>query len=639
MAKHLQLFWNITDNQLVRGFNDPTPYVLPKQFFESKIALDITVVRKKAGGGFAAPFEYVGNAEPLAAAIGTWSGTTGTKLAFQNSWTTTGNVYQGTLDFNTVAMTTAMGSSQAIDVYFELEWDEGYTFQQPVKVSGEVITAGSPQPLPTDLTDKADLVEAVLADSDSINMVRTANVIKHHVIPDPAGRVIINAGQGVDVSTPLVEIGGTQGLGVVAIAPAAKYRVIVANYDINGITSSGNVDFQLSATGRQEGDLCFLHVNASSLTAAAVTITTDSTADLSAVTNPSNPLSLNCVLYFDGTIWALLSAVWNDGTLASGTFTPTYPAAASAADETEIATKSPSAAGSEDWTPDKEKTHSVLHITPGVGAGAYTYDYFLQRPAAGGEPAPFVVVYCDMPASNNPTIRIYDEGPAGGSGDDVLLETFVGTIRSANKFALFLLWTGSEYEPILRDSDARALGYHPLFVPGSALTARDDAGAVAASTETSGTKTMLKTMSFAGDVDRFAQFLTDSPGGWDLSDVMVQIVWVPKEAGSTGDTVLALQAKCIGDNVDPDSAWSTVAQVVDTVQTVGRLHRSAWFSATVANAAVGAATFFQLIREATDVLDTIHDGASGAVAVDILGVRVLFKLTELNDNQSSKTNP
>lgn len=638
MAIHLQLYLDTTENKLVNGPNDPTPFVLPKQFFEADIDLEICLLRRKEGGGFTEPYEYLGNSESLAVAIGSWSGTTGTKLAYQNTWNTaTTNKYRAQLNLNTAAMVTALTGNQTISKTFEIEWGNGQTFQTSVVVSGEVITAGSPDPADYTNTEFADAMEARFDDSDSIDFSRAGDQISADVIPDPAGRIIINAAAGVDVSTPTVEIGGVQGLGTVAIQPAAKYRVIVGNYDCNAIASDGNVDFQVSATDRQEGDLLFLHVNLSSNTTATVTVTIDSTADVDCDSDPTDPQSLNALLYFDGTNWSLLECAWTDGTLAAGTFTPRYPAdPPTAADKTEITNKTPSAAGSETIDPTDTTAVYTLEIQPSNGAGAWTYDYILQRPGGADEPAPMVLVKCTMPdpGLGYAKVRIFDEGPAAGTGDDVLLVEFQddGGYGDRDRVA-FIVWDGSQYTTLLKDTDYRAFGYEPVWIPASAMVARSTNGASWAAQELPTTDTMLETFSFAGDVDRAVQCTIGTPGGWDENGILVQFEWLPLEAGSTLDTVLAARAKCIGDDADPDSAWGSAVQLSDTVQTVGNLHRTGFInSVTVANATAGCGMWLEVIREATDVLDTIHDGASGAVAVDLWAVRVLFKIDEAHDN-------
>jgi len=307
-------------------------------------------------------------------------------------------------------------------------------------------------------------------------------------------------------------------------------------------------------------------------------------------------------------------------------------------DETEISLVTPSATGSANFDPDDERAHSVLHITPGTGAGSYTFDYTIVHPGGSGEPAPLIAVYCAMPASNNPTIRIYETGAN-------LLATFSGTVRGARKHVLLLVWDGTAYVPVTEDTHFKALGYHPVWIPAAAMIPRSTNGASEATQETSTNKTMLETLSFPGEVtgtptDTHAQFSFGSPGGWDETDVLVQFEWFPFESGSTLDAVWAAQAKCIGDNGDPDAAWGTAVQVSDTVQTVGYKHVSAWVNAiTPASASAGDAIFWQFTREASDVADTIHDGASNAVACDLYGVRLLFQMDQLNDDESSKSNP
>lgn len=321
-------------------------------------------------------------------------------------------------------------------------------------------------------------------------------------------------------------------------------------------------------------------------------------------------------------------------------------------DETEInnttgsPTLNPSAAGSSNITPTDSKAISTFEIVPGAGSGAYEYEYIIQRPSSG-EPAPLLVFDVTPVASNNPTIIFKDEGPTGSAGDDIELArvTFTKYVQSHDepRFLLFQ-WNGSAWK-LRFDNGGDARGYVPHFFPARTMISRDTDGAAVASEETTTNKRMWKTWSFEASLDKYVQFDSDSNGGWDLTnatsaELLVQFVWRCTATGGTGDVVWGIQSAVIGNNVDCDTAWGTLATVTDTQLNLNRVHRSPWVTMTPSNVVTGSSPFgegeylsFQALMNGTNGAHS-HNKAN-----ELIGIRILSKVLDPNEEENAKTDP
>lgn len=291
------------------------------------------------------------------------------------------------------------------------------------------------------------------------------------------------------------------------------------------------------------------------------------------------------------------------------------------ATKTALTTAAPSAAGSTNIDPDDSDAITTVQISPTAGAGAYTHDFILQH-ITPGETAPIVMVHLNMPASDNPTIRIYDEGPTDSTGDDVLEITIAGNSKIAKTEFLIFVWDNSNSEwDLLYSSVGRANGLQSVFIPAAAMIARTTNGPAEATAESTTNKIMQKTLDFDSATDEHAQFSVALPKSWDsATGICARFHW--QTTASANDVIWGIQAVCIANNVALDSAFGTAQTVTDTVVNANRNHVTDYTSAmTPANAADDCLTVFEVYRDADNVSDTLASDAK------LLGVELLYQVT------------
>ena len=291
------------------------------------------------------------------------------------------------------------------------------------------------------------------------------------------------------------------------------------------------------------------------------------------------------------------------------------------ATKTGLVTAAPSAAGSTNIDPDDSDAITTVQISPTAGSGAYTHDFILQH-ITPGETAPVVFIHLNMPASDNPTIRIYDEGPTDSTGDDVLEITIAGNSKIAKTEFLILVWDDSNSEwDLIYSSVGRANGLQSIFIPAAAMIARTTNGPAEATAESTTNKIMQKTLDFDSATDEHAQFNVALPKSWDSSTgICARFHW--QTTASANDVIWAIQAVCIANNAEIDSAFGTAQTVTDTVINANRNHVSDYTSAiTPANAADDSLTVFEVYRDADAGGDTLASDAK------LLGVELLYQVT------------
>lgn len=291
------------------------------------------------------------------------------------------------------------------------------------------------------------------------------------------------------------------------------------------------------------------------------------------------------------------------------------------ATKTDLVTATPSAAGETNIDPTDSDAITTVQITPGAGAGAYTHDFILQH-ITPGETAPIVFVHINMPASDNPTIVIKDEGPTDSTGDDITEITIAGNSKNAKTEFIIFVWDNSNSEwDLLYSSVGRANGLQSVFIPAEAMIPRTTNGPDESTEESTTNKVMQKTLDFDSSTNEYAQFNVAMPKSWDSSTgICARFHW--KTTASANDVIWAIQAVCIANNVDMDSAFGTEQAVTDTVVNANRNHISSWTSAmTPANAADDCLTVFQVYRDAVDASDTLASKAK------LRGVELLYQAT------------
>ena len=625
----LNLFLDVTNKTLVRGQYNAEPFVMPKQFFESTVNVSLMLLRANPDGGLRTPYTVVDpTGMSMTVAVGSFSGTTGTKLASQNSWTIANSKFTGTLNLNTAQMVTAMTGNDSISKTFEIEFGSGNdTYQTPITISGEVITAGSPDPNDYTNTEFADAMEARLADSNSIDIQRASDTITAHVKRKTDGRVLEHS-TGIYIDDELTEIvtATLEDGDAKTLTVDAKYRVIEAVYTMNAAGANGSATLSLDTTDREAGDLLFLHFDASSISK-NVAVTVNSTAQLTFTTDATNPLSLNARFFYNGTVWALVNAAWSDGTLAAGNFTPTYPDPSSGANETAAQTVSISAAGDTNLTFTEGKAaHAVFADATAGGGGTYTHNLILQRPTTTDEGAPAIDIRVSLAASDNPTVILYDEGPTDSAGDDLALVTFTGNSMRAKVEFVRCIWDAANSQWLIFDSSVGdADGLQTIYRPARSMEPRTTNGAAVGSAETTTNKVMVSTLDFDASTAEYAQFDVTMPKSWDAGTLYYRVHWLT--TGSSGNCYWNLQAFSLNDNEAIDAAWGTSVPRVDTALNADRVHISPWSSAlTVAGASDDALTVFQVWRDAATGDDTL------AADAKLLGVEILYNTSAGNDD-------
>lgn len=624
----LNLYLDVTNRRLVKGQYNAEPMALPKVFFESTINVSLMLLRANPDGGIATPFTVVDNTGmSLTVAVGSFSGTTGTKLASQNSWTIASNKFTGTLNLNTSQMVSAMTGNDTISKLFEIEWGSNKdTYQTPITISGEVITAGSPDPNDYTNTEFADAMEARLDDSNSIDFQRAGDQISAHVKRKTGGRVEEHS-TGIYIDDELNEIVSTtlQNGDSKTLSADAKYRIITAVYNMNGSTAAGSASLSLSTTNRSEGDIAKVHFNASSISY-DVAVDVDSTANLTFTTDNTNPFSLYAEFFYDGAAWALVTAHWEDGTLSGGDFTPTYPSTTTGFNETKEQQVSVSAAGETHLTFTEGKSGHAAFISAAAGSSSYTHTLVLKRPTTANEGAPAWDVRVSLAASDNPTIELYDEGSTDSSGDDILLATFTGTSKRIKTDYARVIWDATNSQWLVFDSSAGdANGMQTIFVPARGMTPQTTNGAAQGSTETATNAVMLESLDYDASTNEFAQFEVVMPKAWNAGTVCARFHWTA--ASGSGDVIFGVKAFSIENNEAIDSTWGTGVTVTDTLLNTDRLHVTNWTSAvTISGAAEPSLTYFNVYRLAADGSDTLSADAK------LIGVEVLYQTEAGNDD-------
>lgn len=436
----LALFLDITSKRLVRGLYNPDTYELPKCFFESAIPLEITLLEANPSGGTVTPYAVVDATNvTLKVAIGSWSGTTGTKLAYQTSFSKASNVFSGTLDLNTAEMVAAIGASAEITKYLEIEYTESGTVDTahfPVTVSGEVITAGSPDPSAVSDAEYADQVEAILADTDTVEWERVGDTLEATAVDVMLPIKLISTTEIADVDTEENTVNLTTGAVV-----GKKYRIrykrgcvslVPSNYRVGMYTIAGAT----GAPSNQIGD------------------NTQYSAQISVEAN-NEELSVDVVASATTISLELqdITGAYGNNTLGDVPTTFELIELASAVDyvqkipKTDRQTVAFTAAADVWINPQNWLSRQVVNVTLTGGGGDYTAKLHILRPqATPSEIAQAIDIRVACPATTEPTLEIYDGGADETiTGDDTLLDT-VASSAAVKVVLLRVWWTGTAWQ-------------------------------------------------------------------------------------------------------------------------------------------------------------------------------------------------
>jgi hypothetical protein len=172
-----------------------------------------------------------------------------------------------------------------------------------------------------------------------------------------------------------------------------------------------------------------------------------------------------------------------------------------------------------------------------------------------------------------------------------------------------------------------AMGKQEIWIPRSQMIAATTAGPASAQLEAATNKQNYLVFDLDGATDENVHFQYAFPKRWNEGTVTYQVFWT--STGTDTDAVVwALRAVAISDNEAIDTAFGTAVTVTDNLQSAaGELYVAAESSAvTIAGTpAVGDLVFFNLYRDADNVLDTASEDAR------ILGVKLFFTTNAHND--------
>ena len=169
-------------------------------------------------------------------------------------------------------------------------------------------------------------------------------------------------------------------------------------------------------------------------------------------------------------------------------------------------------------------------------------------------------------------------------------------------------------------------GKETMWIPASAMYGSETNGADAKQVETTATRPDMKVLDFDASTKEYAQFSVAFPKSWAAGTVTYQVYWTPGST-NTGNCIFGLQGVSCGDSDTIDVAFGTAVEVTDAgIGTVEDQQITSESGAvTIAAAAAGEQTYFQLYRDAADGSDTFSADAR------VLGIRLYFTTDLAND--------
>lgn len=158
----IDLYIDVEQLQPVRGFTDSTRVALPRFNQEDSLTFRVRLLKPNPASVLDAPYIFIDNSGlTLEMALGTRVGNTTTYYTQQFSWTLSSNpgdpYFEGTLDLNTNAIATGLGSGSELSAWWEIKYVSSgvptTVLQQSVQIHASVIKSGgmttpiSPTPL------------------------------------------------------------------------------------------------------------------------------------------------------------------------------------------------------------------------------------------------------------------------------------------------------------------------------------------------------------------------------------------------------------------------------------------------------------------------------------------------------------
>ena len=195
--------------------------------------------------------------------------------------------------------------------------------------------------------------------------------------------------------------------------------------------------------------------------------------------------------------------------------------------------------------------------------------------------------------------------------------TTTGNIELGHATATTLSGSGGELS--VEGDVVKKVGTENMWVPATAMTPTETNGCGSlTSVETASGNPDMIVLDFDKDSDEFAQFSVAMPKSWNEGTITFQAYWT--SAGTnTGTVAWAMSGVSVGDNDAIDVSYGTtiVATAKAHSGTAEDLNISAVSGAlTVANAAAGELTFFEIFRDVS-AYDKTGDAR-------LLGVKIIY---------------
>ena len=188
--------------------------------------------------------------------------------------------------------------------------------------------------------------------------------------------------------------------------------------------------------------------------------------------------------------------------------------------------------------------------------------------------------------------------------------------------------TGTELNLLASAGTLKQAGKETIWVPATAMYPNTTGGCSELTQVALGTdKPDVKVLDFDKATSEIAQFTVAFPKSWNEGVVQFQAFWMATSTDN-GDVVWGLRGSCCNDSDPAGTTFGT--NVLSTAKAHSQTSNDVNVSAvsgdvTVANAAVDAITFFQIMRNiATDDLDA---------DARLLGIKLFFTTDAANDAQ------
>ena len=183
----LDLYIDLRSQTLIQSHMNGGKFVVPRQYREQLIPLRMFYVSPNATGGVANPYTLEDSSAYTSVRVGIGGFDNPLAVSSAMTWNSAIIGWEGgTLDLNTVEMSDAVDAASGgeLSQIFETEaFNSGSLIktQDSVVVKRTVLTSSGGLPNPVSNTNFANILELILADSDTVDVERTGNEFQFHV--------------------------------------------------------------------------------------------------------------------------------------------------------------------------------------------------------------------------------------------------------------------------------------------------------------------------------------------------------------------------------------------------------------------------------------------------------------------------